>query len=125
MALRAISEGDAWFAPKLLTEFSDDSRPFRPGDAPDQRRQETLTPREETIVGLIKRRLGNREIAEALKISESTVKFHLSNIFRKLGVRDRHSAAEVKVAIRKGRSLPFFRNRHALFPSRVWPLFVR
>src|SRR5207247_8768833 len=70
-------------------------------------------------------RLGNKEIAKALKISESTVKFHLSNIFRKLGVRDRHSAAEVKVAIRKGRSLPFFRNRHALFPSRVWPLFVR
>ncbi len=92
-ALRAISDGDAWFAPELLSEFLDGSRAFPPGD-PNTKRREILTPREKLIVGLLKRRLGNREIAAALKISESTVKFHLSNIFMKLGVRDRRSAAE-------------------------------
>jgi len=92
LALRAISEGDAWFAPQVLSDFLDYSRAFRPVKASDGRREEVLTPREKTIVGLLKRRLGNKEIAAALKISESTVKFHLSNIFKKLGVRDRNSA---------------------------------
>jgi DNA-binding CsgD family transcriptional regulator len=54
-----------------------------------------LTPREEEIVGLLLRRLSNKEIASALGISERTVRFHLQSIFDKVGVRDRHSVIEV------------------------------
>ena len=53
-----------------------------------------FTPREKLVIGLLERRLGKKEISQILGISESTVKFHLSNIFRKLGARDRLSAAE-------------------------------
>ena len=124
-AIEAVSAGNRWFPPEVLNEFLAWSKSLQSKTQPGGKRRDIFTPREKLIAGLLERRLGNKEIAKTLKISESTVKFHLSNIFRKLGVRDRHSAAEVKVAIRKGRSLPFFRNRHALFPSRVWPLFVR
>jgi LuxR family maltose regulon positive regulatory protein len=36
--------------------------------------------------------MGNKEIASALSLSVSTVKFHLKNIFAKLGVQDRGRA---------------------------------
>jgi DNA-binding NarL/FixJ family response regulator len=54
-----------------------------------------FTPRVELVLGLLERRLGNKEIASALSISERTVRFHLANIFRKLGVHNRYSVAEV------------------------------
>jgi DNA-binding NarL/FixJ family response regulator len=37
--------------------------------------------------------LANKQIARKLGISESTVKVHLSNVFRRIGVTDRTSAA--------------------------------
>ncbi len=91
LAIKAISEGNQWFAPELLNEFLTYSR-SRSGRQPSGD-HDIFTPRERVVVGLVQRELGNKEIAAALHISQSTVKFHLSNIFTKLGVRDRHSAA--------------------------------
>ena len=48
-----------------------------------------LTPREKEIVRSIMAGHTNRQIATALKISEETVKRHLSNIYTKLGVANR------------------------------------
>jgi two-component system nitrate/nitrite response regulator NarL len=48
-----------------------------------------LTPRELEIVSAIVAGYANREVAEYFKISEDTVKHHLSNIFDKLGVSTR------------------------------------
>jgi DNA-binding CsgD family transcriptional regulator len=48
-----------------------------------------ITQRESQVIELVKRRLSNKEIAEILKIKESTAKFHLSNIFSKLQVNRR------------------------------------
>lgn len=50
---------------------------------------ERLTCREREISILISRGLSNREIAEELCISETTVKKHVSNIFEKLGISSR------------------------------------
>lgn len=50
---------------------------------------EILTRRERQIAGLIKKGLSNREIAEELYISETTVKKHVSNIFEKLEISSR------------------------------------
>lgn len=57
--------------------------------AKKKQKQGMLTPREQTIADLATQRLSNKEIASMLRITESTVKFHLSNIFSKLGVRTR------------------------------------
>jgi len=118
-AIEAVSAGNRWFPPEVLNEFLAWSKSLQSKASPGGKRRDIFTPREKLIAGLLERRLSNKEIAAALKISESTVKFHLSNIFRKLGVRDRHSAGEVKVVSRKSRSLPVFRNRHTLFPSPI------
>ncbi|CAA0111354.1 HTH-type transcriptional regulator MalT [Zhongshania aliphaticivorans] len=53
---------------------------------------EPLTDRQLEILRLIGGGLGNKELAEALHISLSTAKWHVHNIFEKLGVRNRTSA---------------------------------
>jgi DNA-binding NarL/FixJ family response regulator len=48
-----------------------------------------LSPREEEISGLVAEGMSNREVARALKISESTVKNSLFHVFEKLGISNR------------------------------------
>jgi DNA-binding NarL/FixJ family response regulator len=52
-----------------------------------------LTPQEVTILSLLSRNLSNKEIGHRLRISERTVKFHITNMFDKLGVRSRYALA--------------------------------
>lgn len=52
-----------------------------------------LTPREREVLMAICRGLTNRAIARALWLSEHTVKFHVSSLYRKLGVKTRAEAA--------------------------------
>ncbi|HEV2590800.1 MAG TPA: response regulator transcription factor [Gaiellaceae bacterium] len=52
-----------------------------------------LTEREMTIVQAVARGLPNQAIARDLWVTEQTVKFHLTNIYRKLGVANRTEAA--------------------------------
>lgn len=62
--------------------------------------QEELTNAEQRILQMIVGGMSNKEIAFALDISENTVKTHVKNIFDKIGVSDRTSAATT--AIRRG-----------------------
>src|SRR5262249_27558486 len=62
--------------------------------------REELTPAESNILRMIVGGMSNKEIAFALDISENTVKTHARNIFDKLGVSDRTSAATL--AIKRG-----------------------
>jgi len=61
---------------------------------------EPLTEREHEVLRLISDGLGNREIAQKLKISGHTVKFHVSSILSKLGTASRAEA--VSHGIRHG-----------------------
>ena len=54
-----------------------------------------LTTRERQILMLVAEGQQNLEIAERLWITEQTVKFHLSNVYRKLGVANRTQASHV------------------------------
>jgi DNA-binding NarL/FixJ family response regulator len=63
-------------------------------------REERLTPRELDVVKLIAEAYTNRQIAEILKVSEKTVESHRSNVFAKLGMRDRVEL--VRYAIKRG-----------------------
>jgi DNA-binding NarL/FixJ family response regulator len=59
-------------------------------DAPEE---SSLSNREAEILLLAARALSNREIAESLHLSETTVKRHLSNVYEKLGVSTRAEAS--------------------------------
>jgi DNA-binding NarL/FixJ family response regulator len=52
-----------------------------------------LTPREHAVLALVAEGRSNKEIARTLEISEKTVKVHLTNVFRRIGVSDRGAAA--------------------------------
>lgn len=61
----------------------------------------TLSERETAVLEAVARGLSNREIGRQLWISEQTVKFHLRNVYRKLGISSRTEA--VRYAYRSGR----------------------
>jgi NarL family two-component system response regulator LiaR len=61
----------------------------------DGHARNTVTPRENQILELVRRRLSNREIAVSLQIRVSTVKFHLSNILSKMYVSSRRDLMDV------------------------------
>ncbi|WP_158602060.1 LuxR C-terminal-related transcriptional regulator [Pararobbsia silviterrae] len=63
-----------------------------PSAGVDTATTEPLTERELKVLRLLKTGLGNRELARSLFVSEATVKWHLHNIFAKLGVKNRTSA---------------------------------
>lgn len=52
-----------------------------------------LSPREREVLALVTQGLANKQIARALGITERTVKAHLGNAYRQIGVADRTSAA--------------------------------
>jgi DNA-binding NarL/FixJ family response regulator len=58
-----------------------------------------LTKREISILRLIADGASNRAIGTELHVTEQTVKFHLTNIYRKLGVTNRTSAVSVAFAL--------------------------
>ncbi len=65
----------------------------------EQKEDHLLSPREREVLRYVMQGQSNREIAEAMPLSVNTVKFHLKNIFDKLGVSSRKDA--VSVAIRE------------------------
>lgn len=82
-AVRAAYQGDAVLSPSVARRLVGQVR--KPA-------QETLSQRELDVLRLIADGEGNREAANKLFISESTVKTHLLHIYEKLGVRDRAAA---------------------------------
>lgn len=66
---------------------------FRKPAAEQQPAHEQLTAREMEVLLLIAAGKSNKEVADELCIGIKTVKFHVTNIFTKLGVEDRTQAA--------------------------------
>lgn len=64
---------------------------------------ESLSPRERTLLEALSKGLTNRELSKELEISENTVKFHLSNLFEKLDVKNRAQAIAFFYANRASR----------------------
>jgi len=96
-AIRACSSG-------LVVLHRDALDSLLPVDAESQPELDSsdqiLTPREIAVLRMIADGLGNKEIASKLKISDHTVKFHISSIFAKLGAANRAEA--VTLGIRLG-----------------------
>jgi DNA-binding NarL/FixJ family response regulator len=81
-AIRQAVDGTAFHA-LGLPALEDDAVARRAG----------LTPREAEIVRAVANGLSNKEIAKELWVSVQTVKFHLTNIYRKLQISNRTEAA--------------------------------
>jgi DNA-binding NarL/FixJ family response regulator len=60
-----------------------------------------LTPREREVLGFLAAARTNKEIAQTLFLSESTVKVHVRNLLRKIGARTRTEAAIYAVTKRR------------------------
>lgn len=88
-AVRAVAGGDAWLDSAVTARVL---RAYRGAPSVAPARPEALTAREDDVLRMIGRGLGNAEIARALVISELTVKSHVGRIFAKLGLRDRAAA---------------------------------
>lgn len=86
--LRLLESGQSWFPPALLADV------FSLARTAVRRRTESnpleiLTPREKEIARAVSEGKANKLIATDCEISERTVKTHLTNIFKKLQVKDR------------------------------------
>jgi len=68
-------------------------RAERPPAAKEEAEPPRLTRRERELLALLTRGSSNAELAQTLWVTEQTVKFHLSNIYRKLGVANRAEAS--------------------------------
>lgn len=92
-ALRSVATGQQVYAPEvtqsLLRSEADDQPPSR-----------VLSLREREVLALLMSGLSNCEIGERLCVSVATVKFHLRNIFAKLGVATRAQAITKAYALR-------------------------
>jgi DNA-binding NarL/FixJ family response regulator len=64
------------------------------------------TDREMEILALVSEGLTNAQIARRLRVSDNTVKFHLQNVYLKLGVRNRTEAAAYYLRTRGGAARP-------------------
>jgi len=92
-AIRIVARGEALLAPtvtrRLLDRFAHTLTA-----AADARPEviESLTERETEVLSLLATGLSNLELADRLFLTEATVKTHVSNILRKLNLRDRVQA---------------------------------
>ena len=90
-AIRSAAAGEAALASRVASRLMNRMR--APGE-------EALTAREIEVISLVARGQTNKEIANALYLSEATIKTHLLHVFAKLGVDDRTEA--VTVAAKRG-----------------------
>ena len=89
-AIRQVAAGHLVF-PQAARRWL--SRGASRGGASAAGDKHALTEREESVLTLVAEGRSNAEIAASLHLSESTVKFHLRNLFMKLGVTNRTEAA--------------------------------
>jgi DNA-binding NarL/FixJ family response regulator len=89
-AIRTVAAGDALLSPtvtkKVIKQFARHPRPAPPKELGE------LSERERDVFRLMAEGMSNSEIGQALFISETTVKTHVTHILQKLNLRDRVQA---------------------------------
>ncbi len=86
--VRLLANGQSWYPPHLLEQtFALAHRAV--SDNSLDSGLDGLTEREKQVAQSVSKGLTNRQIANQFEISERTVKTHLTNIFRKLQIKDR------------------------------------
>jgi DNA-binding NarL/FixJ family response regulator len=92
-AVRSVAAGDAVLSPAVTRQLLDQvGRRLPAAVSRESGALEALTDREREVLRMLAAGLSNAEIAEAMVVSEATVKTHVSNLLGKLGLRDRVQA---------------------------------
>jgi two-component system, NarL family, nitrate/nitrite response regulator NarL len=102
-AIRKVHEGELWLDRSLTAQLIDNITHTTEPD-PEQQKIDALTTRELEVVALVAAGCRNRDIAQRLFISETTVRHHLTAIFSKLELSDRLGLA--LYAFRNGLAKP-------------------
>jgi DNA-binding NarL/FixJ family response regulator len=103
-AIHAVMNGEYWVGRESVSNLVQYLRGLiDSSNIASRQKRYGLTPRELEIISAVVAGYANKEIAEHFKISEDTVKHHLSNVFDKLGVSTRLELALFAV----NQSLPF------------------
>ena len=103
-SIRAVMSGEYWVGRESVSNLVQYLRDLVDSSGNDARKKKYgLTPRELEVISAVVAGFANKEIAQYFKISEDTVKHHLSNIFDKLGVSTRLELALFAV----NQALPF------------------
>ncbi|MCW8962208.1 MAG: response regulator transcription factor [Gammaproteobacteria bacterium] len=95
-AINIVLEGDVWFPG---SDDIQENREHEPADQPDF---SELTATQIKVLSLLRDGKPSKEMATILSVTEATVKAHLTEIYRKLNVRNRTQA----VVLAKGLELP-------------------
>jgi len=103
-AVQVVARGDALLSPDVTRSVIQQFARPRATVTETRPLPVALTERESDVLRLIARGYANAEIAAELYVGEATVKTHVSNLFAKLGVRDRVQA--VVFAYENGFSVP-------------------
>lgn len=90
-ATTTVALGGSWLDPQVAGRVLATYRRIATR-TPDRAAVETLTPREQDVLRQVGLGATNAEAAEALHVSEATVKSHLGHVLTKLGLRDRAAA---------------------------------
>lgn len=91
-AIRAVHAGESYLAPRIATKVLAELGP--------RKRPAALSHREREVLRLVAGGRSNKQIAQALAITERTVKFHVTSILNKLGAENRAQA--VALAAQRG-----------------------
>ena len=86
-AIERVGQGEVWFDQSMIAGLLSAAASIAGGQ--DVVRMAMLTKREREIILLVSEGLRNKQVADRLFISETTVRHHLTSIFSKLGVSNR------------------------------------
>ncbi|HEY5648207.1 MAG TPA: response regulator transcription factor, partial [Nitrospiria bacterium] len=92
-AIETVIRGEHWVSRKVAGRMFSEVFGLEKEKETPAADHDLLTRRELEILSLVSRGCRNKEIGEALSISEKTVKTHLTNIFGKLNIQNRLQAA--------------------------------
>lgn len=96
LAIDSLVSKKAWLAPELVKSVL---QIIQNDGAPSKCDAKTfnLTKRELDVLNLLSKGESNRQIAEALGLSNETIKTHVHNILKKMHTRDRTAAAVMSI----------------------------
>ena len=99
--LRGAIEGEAAISRRLAMSLIESYRRAPHGGSGFRPVRSALTDREWEVLDLLSEGAGTEDIARTLVLSTETVRSHLKNLYRKLGVRSREEAAEAARRLRE------------------------